>query len=269
MNHKKLLIPALLSCLIVIAALAGISMTRRGQEAEALQTEPQVGTVWKEPVTGMEFVWVPTGNFMMGFNEGEVDEQPVHKVHISGFWMGKYEVTQGQWKAIMNENKAKFIKGDNYPMETVDWDETLDFIHKLSSRSGHRFRLPTEAEWEYACKAGTNLQQYGDPGDIAWNVENTSRTTHPVGQKKPNAWSLYDMLGNVWEWCQDWYGEKYYAASPPNNPKGPTSGDERVFRGGSWFWPAVDTRAAVRFSSDQGFRISWLGFRLARVQSSY
>jgi formylglycine-generating enzyme required for sulfatase activity len=258
---------ALLTGLVLMAAVLGISLTVRAQaRAEANQAAPRAGDVWTEPVTGMEFVWVPAGEFMMGSNEGAADEQPLHKVRIDGFWMGKYEVTQGQWKAVMYDNPAYFIEGDNYPVENVNWGDTQDFIAALSERSGDQFRLPTEAEWEYACRAGTAGQRYGELGDIAWFHENTKGTTRPVGQKKPNAWGLYDMLGNVWEWCQDWYDEKYYAASPSENPRGVSSGSDRVNRDSSYGSYPQYVRSACRGGDTPSWGYGSLGFRLTRTK---
>jgi len=161
----------------------------------------------------------------------------------------------------MRDNPATFKKGDDYPVETVDWGDTQDFIAALGARSGIRFRLPTEAEWEYVCKAGKSGQDYGELGDIAWFNENSNNETHPVGQKKPNAWGLYDMLGNVWEWCQDWYGS--YPGSPQVNPTGPESGSSRVIRGGSWYVLFPLGRSVNRGSNMPTDKGDYLGFRLA------
>jgi formylglycine-generating enzyme required for sulfatase activity/ankyrin repeat protein len=267
MNKKKLLILAFSAFFVVLAAVLGLSLTVRAQaKAVADQAEPRAGDVWREPATGMEFVWIPTGEFRMGSNEEMEDEQPVHRVHIDGFWMGKYEVTQGQWKTVMHDNPATFNKGDDYPVETVNWDDTQDFIAALSAGSGIHFRLPTEAEWEYACKAGKPGQDDGELGDIAWFNENSNNATHPVGQKKPNAWGLYDMLGNVWEWCQDWYGR--YDPLLRVNPIGPGSGSSRVIRGGSWSVLFPFVRFLNRGSSLPTDRGDYLGFRLAITNDS-
>jgi formylglycine-generating enzyme required for sulfatase activity len=259
MNKINLVILGLLAGFIAMAAVLGISLTVWAQ------AQARAGDVWKEPVTGMDFVRIPAGEFMMGYSGGEADEQPVHKVHIDAFWMGKCEVTQGQWKAVMHNNPAYFKRGDDYPVEKVSWDDTQDFIAALSEQSGHHFRLPTEAEWEYACKSGTPGQRYGELSDIAW-FGDLYGTTHPGGQKKSNAWGLNDMLGNVGEWCQDWYGEKYYATSPVANPPGPPSGSRRVLRGGSWLGNAQYVRSADRVGSDPSLRGNGLGFRLARTK---
>ena len=190
----------------------------------------------------MDFVLIKPGSFMMGSKNGLLeDERPVHKVTITKpFYMGVYEVTQAQWKALMGDNPFYF-KGDALPVEQVSWEDCQRFLAKLNQRAGQGriCRLPTEAEWEYACRAGSTSDYcFGDDdrlGDYAWYPRNSGYKTHPVGQKKPNAWGLYDMHGNVWEWCSDWYDAAYYAESPGKDPKGPSTGQERVVRGGSWF----------------------------------
>lgn len=224
--------------------------------------EPRPGQVWREPVTGMEFVWIPAGEFQMGSNTGYDDEKPVHRVALDGFWMGRYEVTQGEWKKILSSNPSHFQSGDKYPIEEASWDDAHKFIGRLNSRSGQRFRLPTEAEWEYACRAGTTGDRYGDLEDIAWYAGNSGGKTHPVGQKRPNAWGLYDMLGNVWEWCSDRH--ETYASGFGRNPFAPSSGSFRVGRGGSWYDYARNVRSADRNGGRPSGRNSCLGFRLVR-----
>jgi TonB family protein len=238
---------------------------RRVEEARR-GAEPIAGQVWAEKVTGMEFVWVPGGEFDMGSNSGDNYEKPVHRVYVEGFWMGKYEVTQGQWKTIMGSNPANFKSGDNYPVDTVSWDNVQDYIRQLNSRTGERFRLPTEAEWEYACRAGTTGERYGNLDEIGWYLDNAGKETHPVGQKLPNAFGLYDILGNVIEWCQDWYGS--YSSGYVRNPSGPSSGLGRVCRGGSGSAWAQRVRAAGRDGVAPSFRGGGLGFRLARTGES-
>ena len=191
---------------------------------------------------------------MMGSEKGDNDEKPVHKVTITKpFYMGKYEVTQEQWEAVMGSNPSNF-KGAKNPVEQVSWEDCEKFIGKLKEKvSGRDFRLPTEAEWEYACRAGSTTDYcYGDGDEsldeYAWYYGNSESKTHPVGQKKANAWGLYDMHGNVWEWCSDWYGD--YADGAVSDPKGPESGSARVLRGGSWGGNARDCRSACRHSYD-------------------
>jgi len=219
-----------------------------------------------------ELVRIPGGTFQMGsisFQgqiglEASVVELPVRQVTLSSFYIGKYEVTQGQWKAVMGSNPSFFKKGDDYPVEQVRWDDVQAFIRKLNQMTGKRYRLPTEAEWEYAARGGKDgpgNDRYGNLDDIAWHGANSGGSTHPVGQKQPNAYGLYDMLGNVWEWVQDWFGP--YTSSAKTNPTGPSSGSYRVRRGGSWRSNAIQVRAPFRDGFPLGDRARYLGFRLA------
>jgi formylglycine-generating enzyme required for sulfatase activity len=214
-----------------------------------------------------ELALIPAGEFQMGSSsvEANIDEKPVHIVLISKvFWMGRTEVTQGLWQAVMGSNPSSFKNGDTYPVETVSWDDCQSFITKLNQMvGGNAFRLPTEAEWEYACRAGTTGDRYGDLDAIAWYNSNSGNTTHIVGQKQANAWGLFDTLGNVWEWCQDWYGG--YGAGYQTDPAGPGSGTSRVLRGGSWYNNAQYGRSSYRYGDDPGIRHSPVGFRLART----
>jgi formylglycine-generating enzyme required for sulfatase activity len=233
------------------------------------ETKPRV----LESLTGETgFVNIPAGEFLMGSSNGDRDERPAHRVRISrGFEMGKYEVTQAQWEAVMGSNSSHF-KGPNLPVENVSWDEVQDFIQRLNGLSQrYTFRLPTEAEWEYACRAGTTGDYAGSLDAMAWYGANSGNRTHPVGQKQPNAWGLYDMHGNVWEWCQDWYGSNYYEQSPGTDPQGPSSGSGRVVRGGSWGDSAAFCGSVARhYDRSPGiryriYRFSFLGFRLVRT----
>ncbi|MEZ4599559.1 MAG: SUMF1/EgtB/PvdO family nonheme iron enzyme [Syntrophotaleaceae bacterium] len=237
---------------------------RQAALARARQT-PRKGQTWTEPVTGMEFVWVPGGCFQMGSTDGDSDEKPVHEVCLDGFWMGKTEVTQGQWGKIMGSNPSRFKNGDNYPVEQVSWNDARDYIRKLGSRSGKTFRLPTEAEWEYAARSGGKAEKYAGGSNldaVAWYDDNSGGKTHPVAQKRSNGLGLYDMSGNVWEWCHDWFDSSYYRNSPRNNPQGPTSGSDRVYRGGGWRSIAWYCRSAFRGRYEPGLRYGGLGFRL-------
>jgi formylglycine-generating enzyme required for sulfatase activity len=213
----------------------------------------------------MNFVRISAGEFMMG-SENSGDEQPVHRVKISrDFEMGKCEVTQAQWRAVMGNNPSHF-KGDHLPVENVSWNDVQEFIKKLNQAdSKHLYRLPTEAEWEYACRAGTTGAYAGNLDAMAWYGSNANRQTHPVGQKQANAWGLYDMHGNVWEWCQDWYDRDYYRQSLGTDPQGPSTGARRVNRGGGWLINAGNCRSAGRFSDSPGLRGHYLGFRLLRA----
>ena len=211
----------------------------------------------------IDMVLIPGGTFQMGSTSSEAygNEQPVHQVTLSSFYIGKYEVTQGQWKAVMGNNPSYLPKGDNYPVEQVSWDDVQSFITKLNQMTGKRYRLPTEAEWEYAARGGTTGDRYGNINDIAWYSSNSGSSTHPVGGKQPNAYGLYDMLGNVWEWVQDWYGS--YTSSAKTNPTGLSSGSDRVVRGGSWSFFARYVGAPYRSRDTPGLRGKYLGFRLA------
>ena len=211
-----------------------------------------------------QMVKIPAGSFEMGSNGGESDEKPVHTVNLSGFSISKYEVTQAQWREIMGTNPSYFKNCDNCPVETVSWDNIEDFLKKLNEKTGKTYRLPTEAEWEYAAKANQNTKYSGsdDLETVAWYNENSDNETHPVGKKAANAWGLYDMSGNVWEWCSDWYGA--YSSGSQSNPTGATSGTDRVLRGGSWNDNPVYCRVAYRydFPGDRDLRY---GFRLVSV----
>ncbi len=213
-------------------------------------------------------VVIPAGNFTMGGNDGAADEKPPHSVSIKRFALGKYEVTQGQWKAVMGSNPSNFKKcGNNCPVENVSWDDIQQYIHKLNARSGQQYRLPSEAQWEYAARAGsTGKWSFGSDdgqlGEYAWYGANSGSGTHRVGQKQPNAFGLYDMHGNVWEWTQDCWNKTYGGASSDGSAW--TTGDcgQRVLRGGSWGKFATDTRAAIRIRFGATARNYSNGFRL-------
>ncbi len=217
----------------------------------------------------MEFVLVPAGTFKMGSATGDADERPVHQVTISkAFYLGKYEVTQGQWQAVMGTNPSAFPGDPNRPVDQVSWNEAQVFINKLNAMEGVKlYRLPTEAEWEYAARAGsTTIYSFGnDPkqlGDYTWYRGNAEHHSHPVGQKQPNAWGLYDMLGNVWEWVQDWEGK--YPAGPVTDPKGAESGTYHMRRGCAWNNEANVCRVANRYSV-VGYRDDFIGLRVVRI----
>jgi formylglycine-generating enzyme required for sulfatase activity len=230
-----------------------------------LPSSPQQGTEWENSI-GMKLVWIPPGTFQKGSTDRD-DQKPIHTVTITkGFYMGVYEVTQEQYQQVMGNNPSQFKGNDNLPIETVTWDEAVEFCKKLSElEKGKTYRLPTEAEWEYACRAGTTTKfSYGDDesqlGDYAWYKQNSGDKTHSVGEKKPNAWGLYDMHGNVWEWCHDWYGS--YTSDSQSNPIGPTSGEYRVFRGGCWYSISSVCRVSYRGHFYPLFRHIFLGFRI-------
>jgi sulfatase modifying factor 1 len=225
----------------------------------------------KDSVTGMEFLFVRGGCFQMGdtFEDGRADEKPPHEVCVDDFYMGKYEVTQAQWKEVMGGNPSGFKTcGDHCPVEGVSWNDAQDFISRLNQKAGKKFRLPTEAEWEYAARSGGKREKWpgassqSELGEYAWYAGGSDKRTHPVGEKRPNGLGLYDMAGNVREWCSDWYVEDYYRNSPKDNPRGPANGKNRVFRGGSWIDEPTYARTQFRYSLDPATRSGVTGFRL-------
>lgn len=245
------------------------------------------GEDYVETAFGMEMrmVYVQGGTFSMGSKEKPMwevpDDIPVHSVTLSDFYIGQYEVTQAQWEAVMGTTiyqqqkkttyRSLYGVGDNYPMYYVSWEEAQAFCAKLSEATGKTYRLPTEAEWEYAARGGQNNDgtEYAGSNDVekvawhggGWGESNSGGKTHPVGLKKPNGWDLYDMSGNVCEWCSDWYDRDYYSYSPSVNPQGPENGSYRVYRGGGWSHGAWRCRVSSRGSS-RGGRVNYLGFRV-------
>jgi formylglycine-generating enzyme required for sulfatase activity len=216
--------------------------------------------------------WIPAGRFRMGSpssEEGRFSDEMEHEVVLSrGFFMAETECTQGQWEAVMGSNPSYF-KGRDRPVEKVSWEEAVEFCRKLTAKQrqegvlpeGWEWRLPTEAEWESAARAGTTGARHGELDAIAWYGGNSGNETHGVKGKQANAWGLHDMIGNVWEWCGDWYGD--YPTGSVTDPTGPGSGSNRVVRGGSWSYPARFARSAFRFRVVPGLRFHNLGFRLA------
>lgn len=244
---------------------------------------------------GMKLKRISAGNFMMGSPDSEINrhdsEGPIHRVHITKpFYIGMYEVTQAQWKAVMgtepwkgetytylwSEKKLTMKEGPNYPATYVSWEDAVEFCKKLSAREGLTYRLPTEAQWEYACRAGTNTAYcFGNDSskldEYAWFRTDPQGPTedfaNEVGQKRPNAWGLYDMHGNVYEMCRDWYAEDYYENSPIYDPDGPAVGTERVYRGGYWFNDVYYCRSAFRNRCRPSSRMYAIGFRVVIVAS--
>jgi formylglycine-generating enzyme required for sulfatase activity len=242
---------------------------------------------------GMKLALIPAGEFLMGSPDSDSDayppEMPQHPVRITqAFYLGVHEVTQGQYRAVTGQNPSHFKGSDELPVEQVSWNDAIAFCNKLSEREGLKpyysldgavqpggegYRLPTEAEWEYACRAGSTTRfSFGDDaasvGEYAWYAGNSGSKTQPVGQKRPNAWGLYDMHGNVWEWCWDGYDESYYRQSPVADPGGPAQAAGRVDRGGSWRRSPRFCRSANRSRLAPRNRNSRLGFRVARALSS-
>jgi len=234
-------------------------------------SQPMVGTKWTIPDLNLDLMPIAPGTFQMGSaSGGEFTERPVTRVTITKpYWLGKTEVTQAQWQALMQGNPSKF-KGDNLPVEMVNWNEAMDFCRKLTDReraagrlpAGYIYSLPTEAQWEYACRAGTTGDFAGNLDAMGWYQANSDETTHPVGQKQANAWGLHDMHGNVSEWCSDWSAD--YPGGNVTDPRG-VSDFLRVNRGGNWMGGADFIRSAVRGGNQPGYRDSYLGFRLALV----
>jgi len=224
-----------------------------------------------EPVTGMAFVQVPSGTFMMGdiFDEGLENEKPVHPVSLDAFCIGRHPVTQAQWTRVMTQNPSHF-PGDSLPVEQVAWGDVLSFIEKLSQAGSDAcaFRLPTEAEWEYAARSAGKDQRYSGGDDahaVAWFADNSDGKTHPAGTKAANGLSLHDMSGNVWEWCLDIFAEKAYQSHTKQNPVCTESGPDRVIRGGSWNIDQWSVRCSRRFGFPEDFSGSGLGFRLVML----
>lgn len=242
---------------------------------------------------GLELVLIPSGSFLMGAENSGSDEKPVHEVKISqSFYLSQYLITQSQWEEIMGSNPSYFKGDKRLPVEKVSWIDVQEFIKRMNSLGDGTYRLPSEAEWEYACRAGSIGDYAGDLSELGWYADNSGDVlidaaavykeadltlderykkllsircrTHVVGSKKPNKWKLYDMHGNVSEWCEDWYDGDYYKTSSNVNPKGPTSGSFRVVRGGSWFSLAEDCRSADRSRFLPTNRSSIVGFRLVR-----
>ena len=239
---------------------------RKKAEEERIKSQPRVFNV---NGVSFELLYVKGGSFTMGCTaeqNGDCnnDEKPTHNVVLSDYYMGKYEVTQELWTAVMGKNPSN-KKGDNLPVENVSWNDVQDFIRALNQLTGQNFSLPTEAQWEYAARGGCKSKGYKYSGgniigNVAWYADNSGSTPHPVGTRDPNELGLYDMSGNVWEWCYDWYGG--YSSETQHNPTGPTSGSIRVLRGGSWSYFAGLARVSYRLYGQPGSRFSGRGFRL-------
>jgi len=225
----------------------------------------------EDKIPEVPIVFVQGGCFEMGdtFGDGGIDEKPAHQVCLDDFYLGKFEVTQGQWEAVMGENPSKIKRGGNYPAENVSWDDAREFTRRLSGMTGLMWRLPTEAEWEYAARNGGRKLKFAgtddarNVNDYAWNEGNSDGVTHPVWEKKPNGLGLYDMGGNVWEWVQDRYDRDYYRQSPRKNPKGDPFGINRILKGGSARNGIGFLRASYRDYVAPDSRGAFFGLRLA------
>ncbi len=248
------------------------------------------------PIPAIDMVLIPGGEFMMGSESGDEHEKPVHHVRVDPFYLGRTEVTVAQWhmftddtgyvsyaekrfngvvryndriqtKPDANWKHTYTEQGDKYPVVLVNWKDAMAFCRWLSKRTGMDYRLPREAEWEFACRAGTTGDYYGNLDSIAWYEYNSDGHPHPVGKKLPNAFGLYDMTGNVWEWCSDSYDKNYYNVSPRTNPMGSSVGHERVSRGGSWCSKPPRARSSFRRHDLANYCFYRIGFRIARSAS--
>ncbi len=261
---------------LVTNKLNELRQRQRGSASNRVSTGSDITVT----ANGVRFTmkWVKGGTFQMGAtseqgSDADSDEKPAHSVTVSDFWIGETEVTQALWQAVMGNNPSRF-HGSNRPVEQVSWNDCQTFVNKLNSLlsgqlpAGRKFRLPTEAEWEYAARGGNRSGHYkysgsNNLGSVAWYDGNSGNTTHDVKTKNSNELGIYDMSGNVWEWCQDWYDSSYYGNSPRTNPTGPSSASDRVSRGGGWGSNAVCCRVSYRGRGDPTDANYYLGLRLA------
>lgn len=235
--------------------------------SSAPQTDNAPGQAVANVIAAMEFVRVPAGCYMMGYEKGEKHEKPVHKVCLDEFQIGKFEVTQGQWKVVMGSNPSHFDNcGEKCPVDQVSWNDAQSFIQKLNANTGEQYRLPTEAEWEYACRSGGREGQYAssEVDAVAWGQENSGKTTHAVGTKAPNGLGIHDMNGNLWEWVQDAFTTPYSSEDMQNNPV-INQGEHRVLRGGSWNGKVNYVRCSIRNRTPIERRFHTIGFRVLKV----
>ena len=252
-----------------VSSTASLSTSSTSLNAVGSSTSGSVITIPVKNGINIEMVKVEAGSFNMGatpeMENPDDREKPVHRVTLTNnYYIGKYEVTQALWKIVMGSNPSNF-KGDNLPVEKVSWNDCQKFISKLNKLTGKSFRLPTEAEWEFAARGGNKSRGYQYSGsnvidDVAWYDGNSGSKTHAVGTKQPNELGIYDMTGNVYEWCQDWYGS--YSSSPQTNPIGAVSGSRRVRRGGGWCSSASYCRSSYRYNCAPDGRYVDIGFRL-------
>jgi formylglycine-generating enzyme required for sulfatase activity/predicted Ser/Thr protein kinase len=283
---KRILLIATAVIAVVALILVVVSLTRRNGQRKQLGSEevsqavpPASASKTPKPLEGvpayseningtpLEMIKVPEGTFTMGSDDFESgrgeDEGPQHRVAVQSFYIGKFEVTQEQWKAVMGNNPSRF-KGNDHPVENVSWDDAVEFCRRLSKMTGREYRLPSEAEWEYACRAGSDDSSAENLDDAAWYDANSQNATHTVGQKQSNAFGLYDMRGNVWEWCMDVYHDSYTDA-PSDGSVWLNGGEQksRVARGGAWQSAAEGVRPAVRSRYSTDYHVAFIGFRVA------
>jgi formylglycine-generating enzyme required for sulfatase activity len=263
---------------LVAGAVLAVAPAPAEEGPGKASARPAPTTTFRDPTTGTELLYVEGGCFQMGdvFGDGEEEEAPVHEVCVDAFYIGKFEVTQGQWKTVMGSNPSRDAgcKGDDAcPVDSVSWSDAQDFIARLNGKGGGgKYRLPTEAEWEYAARSGGKRERYSggnDVGHVAWFAENSGKRNHPVGTKAANGLGIHDMSGNVWEWTNDWYAADYYSSSPRSNPAGPGGpagpNVDRVIRGGCKTGEASNERTARRsygYQRTSGDRGDKIGFRL-------
>ncbi|MBS1807711.1 MAG: TonB family protein [Acidobacteria bacterium] len=237
-----------------------------------VEPPPKVTTLPLLPAPNIEqaFVSIAGGVFQMGATRGERNERPMHRVQLTqSFYLGKYEVTQAQWEAIMGYNPSYFRGDAERPVENVSWEEIQEFLRRLNARdSAYLYRLPTEAEWEYAAQGRQGNEASVNVLQVAWDKQTAGGSTHKVGQKQPNGWGLFDLYGNVSEWCADWYEENAYSPSPVSDPTGPITGKQRVFRGSGWYSEAFESRSSARHYVAPTHKSNGLGFRLVALRKA-
>jgi formylglycine-generating enzyme required for sulfatase activity len=255
----------LLSVAVLALPVVSVTYFLSGCKSEQPKVEPEAGSVIVNSI-GMKLAYIPAGAFDMGSppdEKGRQDDEFQHRVKLtSPFRIGVTEVTQAQWRAVMGSVRSHF-NGDKLPVEKVSWNNAVAFCQKLSEKEGKIYRLPTEAEWEYACRAGATGQfsGTGTVDEMAWYEANSEERTHQVAAKKPNAWGLYDVHGNVSEWCSGYY-KPDYPEGAVTDPAGPTEGKYRVIRGGSWGYFPRSSRCAARSSSPASYQLKQTGFRV-------
>jgi sulfatase modifying factor 1 len=238
---------------------------RTAEQAELQRKAGQAELQREAEAKHLNLVLVQGGTFSMGSDGGESNEKPIHTVTVNGFYMSRYMVTQAQWRIVMGNNPSS-TQCDDCPVDNITWDDAQAYCQKLSQLNGKTYRLPTEAEWEYAARGGIKGKGYTYSGsnsieEVGWYGGNSDNSIHPVGEKQPNELGLYDLTGNVNEWCSDWYDQNYYGSSPAQNPRGASTGSFRVIRGGGWLSPSGSCRATCRIVCAPDSHFGGLGFR--------